>query len=361
MKNTLLISIICGVLLSLIGCEHKSHESEEEKTFTVTSAVRKDTSLQIEYVAQIRSIRHIELMAQERGFLSEIYIDEGQAVKKGQLLFQIMPNLYEAEKQKAQAEVSFAEIEYNNTKSLADSNVVSPNELAMAKAKLDQAKAELALAQVHLDFTKVQAPFDGIIDRFHVREGSLIEEGDLLTNLSDNSEMWVYYNVPEAEYLDYQSSVKNDSDVVVNLILANNKLFPYEGKVETIEADFNNETGNIPFRAVFPNPDRLLRHGETGSVLMKVPFENALLIPQKATFEILDKKYVYTISDEGIVTPTEIKIASELPHLFIVSEGLNESDHILLEGIRLVKADDQIHYRVADPDSVITHLNLYAE
>lgn len=116
----------------------------------------------------------------------------------------------------------------------------------MAKAKLDKAKAELSLAQVHLGFTEIRAPFDGIIDRFHVRLGSLVEEGDLLTNLSDNSKMWVYYNVPESEYLDYKAKADN-SKPKVNLLMANNKTFDYPGVVETIEGEFNNETGNIAF------------------------------------------------------------------------------------------------------------------
>ena len=120
-----------------------------------------------------------------------------------------MPLIYKAEMQKAKAEVDFAEIEYKNTKSLADNNIVSANELAMVKAKLDKANAELALAKVHFDFTEIRAPFDGIIGRFNdVRLGSLVEEGDLLTTLSDNSKMWVYFNVPEAEYLGYAKSKK---------------------------------------------------------------------------------------------------------------------------------------------------------
>src|SRR6185369_12283190 len=112
---------------------------------------------------------------------------------------------------------NFAEIEYQNTKSLADSNVVSKNELALAKAKLDKAKAEQSLAQTHLQFTEIRAPFDGIMDHFYVRLGSLVNEGDLLTTLSDNSKMWVYFNVPEAEYLDYKINTKKDSLVKVNL------------------------------------------------------------------------------------------------------------------------------------------------
>lgn len=351
---------LCSALL-YTSCESEKEHHEEGTTFLVTSPVRMDTTITDSYVSQIHSIRHIELRAQERGYLENIFVDEGQFVKKGQLLFKIMPRLYEAELQSAQAEVSFAEIEYQNTKKLSDSNVVAPNELAMAEAKLAKAKAELALAQVHLDFTEIRAPFDGIIDRFHVREGSLIDEGELLTELSDNSKMWVYYNVPEAEYLDYMMQMKRNDDVAVNLKMANHKLFAHTGKVETIEADFDHATGNIPFRATFPNPDGLLRHGETGNVLMTIPLKDALLIPQKATFEILEKRYVYVIDEHNTVKSREVTIAEELPHLFVVSEGLEENDKILLEGLRLVRENDEIHYEFVQPAAALSDLDLYAE
>lgn len=360
MKRIFMLMGLCALLCNT-SCESKKEEKEEETTFMVTSPVKMDTTITKDYVSQIHSISHIELRAQERGYLQKIFVDEGQTVKKGQLLFQIMPTLYEAELQRAQAEANFAEIEYQNTKRLADSNIVAPNELAMAKAKLDKAKAELSLAKVHLQFTEIRAPFDGIIDRFHVRLGSLVDEGELLTNLSDNSKMWVYYNVPEAEYLDYKSHEKQDSSMKVQLLMANNKLFDYSGVVETIEADFNNETGNIPFRATFPNPNQLLRHGETGNILMSVPLSNALLIPQKATFEVLDKKYVYVVDKDGVLRSREITIAAEMPHIYVVQDGLAEGDKFLLEGLRLVRENEKIHYKFVEPASVISHLDLYAE
>ncbi|WP_116788857.1 efflux RND transporter periplasmic adaptor subunit [Flavobacterium psychrotrophum] len=360
MKRILML-VSLGATLCITSCQSKKEEKEEATKFLVTNPVVKDTTTIKEYVAQIRSISHIELRAQERGYLQKIFIDEGQFVKKGQLLFQIMPNLYQAEQQKAQAEANFAEIEYKNTKRLADSKVVAPNELAMAKAKWDKAKAELALTSVHLQFTEIRAPFDGIIDRFHVRLGSLVDEGELLTELSDNSKMWVYYNVPEAEYLDYKQKVKANDKPSVSLLMANNKIFNHEGIVSTIEADFDNETGNIAFRATFPNQEGLLRHGETGNIEMKVPFKNALLIPQKATFEVLDKKYVYVIDKNNEVKSREITIAAELPHLFIISKGLSTDDKILLEGIRLVKENEKIEYKLEKPEYVLSHLELYAE
>ena len=351
-----------SALLFLASCQSKKEEKEAETKFSVTSPLKKDTLVTREYVAQIRAIQHIELRALERGYLQNIFVDEGQFIKQGQRMFQIMPMIYQAEQQRALAEANFAEIEYQNTKTLADSNVVSKNELALAKAKFDKAKAELSLAQVHLGFTDIRAPFSGIMDRFNVRQGSLVDEGDLLTTLSDNSKMWVYFNVPEAEYLDYKMHARKDSLMKVNLLMANHQRFEYTGVVQAIEADFNNETGNIAFRATFSNPKGLLRHGETGNVQMVVPFINALIIPQKATFEVLEKKYVFVVDKVGTIIQKEIEIAAEMPDLYVIKSGVTANDRILLEGIRKVKDGEKIgEYEYEEPQNVISHLNVYVE
>jgi membrane fusion protein (multidrug efflux system) len=357
----ILLPLSLYTLLCITSCNSEKEEKAEEIRFSVTSPLKKDTMIIRDYVCQIHAIQHIEVRALEKGYLQEIFVDEGQFVKKGQLMFKIMPLIYQAEQQKAQAEANFAEIEYLNTKRLADSNVVSPNELALAKAKFDKAKAELALAQTHLQFTEIKAPFDGIMDHFHVRLGSLVNEGDLLTTLSDNSEMWVYFNVPEAEYLDYKTNSRAENLLKVNLLMANNQLFEYSGEVKTIEADFNNETGNIAFRATFPNPKGLLRHGETGNIQMAIPLKNAVIIPQKATYEVLEKKYVFVVDKDSVVKSREITIGSEMPDLYIIKDGLNENERIILEGIRKVKDNDKIHYEYEDPKKVIPNLKVYVE
>jgi membrane fusion protein (multidrug efflux system) len=360
MKKFLMLGSIISLLYG-VSCESKKHEEREETKFLVTSPLKKDTLIYKKYVCQIHSIQHIEIRALEKGYLQNTFVDEGQFVKKGQRIFQIMPSVYQAEAQKAQAELNAAEIEYQNTKKLADSNIVSKTELALAKARLDKAKAELALAQANLGFTDIRAPFDGIVGKFHVRLGSLLDEGELLTTLSDNSKMWVYFNVPEAEYLDYTSSGSLNNLPKVILQMANNKKFDNPGVIETIEADFNNETGNIAFRATFPNPKRILRHGETGNVLMPHFLKDAMLIPQKATFDILDKKFVFVIDENGIVHSRQITIGEEMPHLYVVTEGLSEKDKILFEGLRKVRDKDKIAYSFIRPESALSQLELYAE
>jgi membrane fusion protein (multidrug efflux system) len=173
--------------------------------------------------------------------------------------------------------------------------------------------------------------------------------------------MWVYFNVPEAEYLDYKTRAQNDGMLKVSLMMANHQAFEYPGVVEAIEADFNNETGNIPFRATFPNPKGLLRHGETGNILVNTAIKNAVLIPQKATFEVLDKKYVFVVDKDNRVKSREITVGAGMEDLFAVTSGLAENEKILLEGIRKVKENDKIAYDFEAPQAVMAKLKVPAE
>jgi len=354
--------LLFSVVIAWGAVHHKAEQHHEElRKYLVTKPWRSNENTTQQYVGQIRSIQHIELRALESGYLHDIYVDEGKSVKKGQRMFRIMPMLNQAEFNKANAEADLAKIEYENTLTLANGNVVSPNELALAKAKYEKAKASRELAKIHLDLTEVRAPFDGIMGRFHVRLGSLVEEGELLTTLADNSKMWVYFNVSEAEYLDYRAHAKDTSETSVELMMANGQLFEYPGKVETIEADFNNETGNIAFRATFPNPKGILRHGETGNVRLTVPLKNALVIPQEATFSVLEKKFVYVIDEKNTIKQREIVIGEEMPHLYVVASGLSESDRILFEGLGKVKQGDKIEVEYLEPKDAIARLDVPAQ
>ncbi len=347
-------------LFGLTSCKEEVHH-KEESVFTVSKPWRQDVEVKQNYVAQIKAIQHIEIRAFEKGYLQNIFVDEGQALKKGDKMFQIMPTLVQAEFGKAKAEFDMAEIEYNNTKNLAQKKVVSLNELALTKAKFDKKQAMLNLAKAHLEFTTITAPFDGLMDRFKVRLGSLVEEGELLTTLSDNSQLWVYFNVSEKDYLNYMAlKKKNEEAAIVKLTLANGQAYEHQGKIETIEADFDNETGNVAFRALFPNPENLLRHGETGNVVLTEVLPNALVIPQKATFEVLDKKYVYVVNSKSAIEQREIEIEKEVPHFFIVKSGITEEDTILLEGLGKVNKGQLIKTKQQDSSQVMKGLELAA-
>ena len=225
-----------------------------------------------------------------------------------------------------------------------------------------KAKAKADLAEAELNFTKVKAPFDGIVDRQLEQLGSLIKEGDILTTLSDNSVMWVYFNVPEKQYLEYMASSKQEKeDQRIELELANQTSSRKPCINVTVEGQFNNETGNIPFRADFPNPDGLLRHGQTGTILIHRTLKNALVIPQRATFELLDKRYVWVVGEDDVAHQTLITIKHELEDIFVIDSGLDVKDKIVLEGVREVEEGGKVEYEFRKPEEALKNQKFHAE
>jgi len=347
--------------------EDESHEAgghHAKHKILVTSPVKKDVTITQAYVCQIHSCRHIDVRALEGGYLQEIKVSEGQQVKQGDTIFHILPTLYQAKLDADKAEAQLAQVEYINTKKLVDQKIVSEQELKIVQAKLSKAEAQVKLAQAELDFANIKAPFDGIINTLEEQQGSLIEEGDILTTLSDNSVMWVYFNVPEKRYLEYQEALsegESNDALKVELILANHKKFPQIGKIGAIEADFDSETGNIPFRADFSNPKALLRHGQTGKVLINRVQADAIVIPQRATYEILAKKYVYVVDDDNVIHQREIVILNEKDDIFLIESGLSQDDKIVLEGVRQVRDGEKVEYDYREPEEVLANLKYHAE
>lgn len=364
-------AFMCAGLLAmtLSSCDHKDeHEhhaaeaEEEESQLVLTKPIIRDTIISRDYVCQIRSCRNIEIRALERGYLEAVSVKEGQHVNEGDIMFSILPRVYNAVVKRAEAEAQVARVEFENTKRLLDSNVVSDKELTMAKAKLDQKLAEVNLSQTHLGFTTIKAPFSGLMDRLRLRNGSLVEVGDLLTTLSDNSEMWIYFNVPEADYLEYASHVQPEEVKRVSLVMANGKIFDQKGRVNVIEGEFNNKTGTIPFRADFPNPKGLLRHGETGSIRMQRTVKNALLVPQKSTFEFGGERFIFTVGKDDVIKQTKLEVADELEDLFVVKSGVTVDDRIIFEGQRQAHDGDKAEdYRFEEPKEAYAHLKLQAQ
>jgi membrane fusion protein (multidrug efflux system) len=324
--------------------EAKAEKADvKQEKIMVGSPQVKDVVITQQYVCQIHARRHIKVRALQTGLVEPIPVKEGQAVKQGEVLFKIVPVLYKAKLDIELAEVKLAELEFNNIKRLSEQKVVSVLELALYEAKLAKTRAKADLAKIELSFTEVRAPFDGLIDRLHEQQGSLVKEGDtVLTTLSDNSVMWVYFNVPEARYLEYMTSRDKEKETRIELVLANGSKFKQTGKISAIEAQFNNDSGTIPFRADFPNPDRLLRHGMAGNVLIHRTLRNATVIPQSAMFEILNKRYVYVVDKEDVAHRREIVVLNELANFFVVDRGVGGDDRIVVEGTGQVQDGEKV-------------------
>jgi RND family efflux transporter MFP subunit len=361
-------SFVCIFLFT--SCTTNKQTNAELELFPVASPLLTDTAYFTEYVADIHSIQNIELRAKVDGYLEAIHVDEGERVTKGQLLFSINSQAFRQELSKAQAtltstlaEAKAAEVELKSATVLAEKSVISQTqvELAQAKyeallAKIEEARAQQANATLELSYTQIRAPFNGIINRIPNRAGSLVETGTLLTTISNNTEVFAYFNLSEKDYLDYMATASTQP-TAITLLLANGATYPHQGKIETIESEFDQSTGNIAFRARFPNPDQILKHGGSGKVQLRKEIKAATLIPQKSTFEIQGNIYVFVVNADGIVELRQVKPTFSLPHVYVIGAGLQPNEQFVYEGIQRLKAGDKIERSTTSPATVSQLMN----
>ncbi|MBT2558366.1 efflux RND transporter periplasmic adaptor subunit [Hymenobacter sp. ISL-91] len=344
---------ICAASLTGCGADTQADTPKKDTLpeILVTALNARDTVLTHAYVADIQAVRNVEIRGRVEGFLEEIYVDEGQTVRRGQPLFRLNDTEYRSRVSQAKAalgsaraDARVAQLEVERVQLLVSKNIISKTELDVARAKLNAAQAAVqqqlsaqAQASLDLSYTLVKAPFDGVINRIPLKKGSVIEDGTLLTSLSDARDIFAYFNVSEAEYLEYVKTRRQDSARATNvatLILADGSTYPVQGKVETVESQFAPNTGSIAFRARFENPKFLLRHGATGKVLLTNTVKDAVLVPQKSVFEVQDKNYVYLLGKGGKVSQQAFEPEARLSDFYVVKSGLQPGDKVVYEGIQ---------------------------
>ena len=352
-----------GILL-LFGCNNQASTDENyaEDTGVYPTVILnpRPISLHRQYVGDIQAVRNVQIYARVKGYLENIHVDEGQEVKKGQLLFQINSEEYQTELATAKAnlqsviaEAKAMEFEVNRTKDLVAKNVVSQSELDVAKARYDALAAKIEAARsaessaaIHLAYTNIRAPFDGVIDRIPYKIGSLINEGTLLTTVSDIKAVNVYFNVSEREYLEFvKSDREGNGEGIVDLYLADGSLFPNKGKIETLEGEFDEGTGSIAFRARFLNAEKMLKHGSSGTVRVTNTIDSSLLVPQKAVFEIQDKSYVFVVDDSSKIKQRSFIPKTRTGLFYVVESGLEPGEKIVYEGTQSLKEGQTIKTR----------------
>jgi membrane fusion protein (multidrug efflux system) len=358
--------------LQLLSCSKNENENNTEiQTLEVSSPVQIDTLIKQEFVADINAVQNVEIRARVQGYLDKIHVDEGKEVKKGQIMFTINNQDYLTDLARAKAvlnqslaELKSEELQLINTKLLVEKNVISKNQLSIAltkveglKAKKEEAASNVRSAELKVEYSQIRAPFDGIVDRLPAKRGSLIDEGTLLTTLSDTREVFAYFNVSEKEYLEFSEAAGNvDKKSTVELMLANGEKYSKLGLVETIEGEFDKNTGSIAFRARFENPKFLLRHGSSGKILLPKKIHKHWLIPQKAVFEIQEKNYVFIKDAEGQVKMKSLIPDIRIPHFYLVKSGFSQSDTLLIEGIQLVKQGDKINSKYVPMNSILNEV-----
>ncbi|GAA4466637.1 efflux RND transporter periplasmic adaptor subunit [Nemorincola caseinilytica] len=332
--------------------------SEKYKAYPVINVIEKDTSLHLQYVADIQARKNVEIHTRVTGILEHIHVDEGDQVHKGQLLFSINDDELQIALSKANAalnsavaDAKVAEVEVERVKMLVNKNIVSATELDLAetklhvaKAKIEEARSEKAAVQKRLSYTRIYSPFDGVIDRLPMKAGSLLFEGSLLTTISDIHSVLAYFNISENEYLQLVRMHGDDSlsSNTVSLVLADGTQYPFKGKIEAAESEINDNTGTIAFRADFPNPNRILRHGASATLVISKPASRVLMVPQKSVLEIQDKNYVYVVDQKNVVKMKSFKPTHRLNDHYIVGDGLSANDKIIYEGIQFLRDGEQI-------------------
>ena len=348
--------MLSGVML-LSSCGQKQAQQQQAAApqLAVMTVEPATAEFESSFPATIKGKTDIAIRPQVTGFITKVHVDEGQHVRKGQVLFTLDQVQFQAAVDQALANlnsarsaVSTAQITEQNKRMLLDKNIISEtewqmaaNQLAQAKAAQAQAEAALVTARKNLAYTTVTAPSDGVVGTIPNREGSLASPSSAqpLTTISDNSQVYAYFAFTEKDLLDFTGEGLSVDAAVkalpeVELQLANGTRYPGKGRVATVSGVIDNTTGAASARALFNNPDGILRSGNTGQIIIPRRSEGAIVIPQKATFEIQDLRYVYTLNDSNITVSTPITVQPYSDgHNFVVTSGLKPGDRIVTEGI----------------------------
>lgn len=363
--NYIIVILLAGMLST--ACEKKEETKKGAGNYPIQKIEPTDRTLASDYSATVTGCQTVEIRPQVDGMLTGIFIHEGDVVHKGQVLFEIDPAQYQATYDIAQANVSSAEAAVSTAQLVLDSNrelfeekVISEfelntahNELAEAEARLSLAKAELDKASINLSYTQVKSPVNGVASMIPYRVGALVGTNisTPLVTVSDDGEVYAYFSMAENQMLDVvrqYGSMKTALDEMpeVEFRMSNGEMYSKKGRIDAVSGTISG--GAIRFRATFPNPERILRDGGSGTVVIPQAYTGCIVIPQGATYEIQDKRFVFKVID-GKAVSTEIKVLPQSNgREFVVTGGLSEGDVIISEGAGLIKEGTEVNSKSSD-------------
>jgi len=381
--QSIYLSLIALILFSSCGNDPKkgAAPAAQVQAYPVVTISEISTSLETDYPATLEGIQNVDIRPKVDGFIEKIYVDEGAAVKKGQLLFKINAPQYEqlvrtanAAISSAEADVNTAQLQVNKTRPLVEKDIISKYDLDAAeltlqsrKAALARTKAELVNAKVNLGYTSITSPVDGVIGSIPFKTGSLVSgtSAQPLTTVSNISKVYAYFSMNEKQLLDFsrnykgkdlQAQIKNIPPV--SLVLSDGSAYAENGVVGSINGLINTNTGSVSLRATFSNPSMLLRSGASASVRIPQHLENAILIPQKSTIDLQGKKFVYVVDSKGMIKNTEVEIMELAKgNFYVVTKGLKAGDKIVLEGFQSLKDGMEIKPDEKNADSVYSEIS----
>jgi len=375
----LLFLVISGTIVLLNACNSSSGTmvmSQQVQTLPVLAVSQLPVTTYQEFSASLEGARDIEIRPQVDGTLDKIYVDEGAYVKKGQPLFRINERIYREQYNNAKASLSAAkanlvnaQISISKLTPLVQNNVISDVQLKTAKASYDvaaaqvsQAEAMVRNAQINLGYTVIKAPADGFVGRIPFKTGSLVGVSlpEALTVLSETKDIHAYFSMSENDFLQFRNQFEGNTIAEklkrmppVELVLADNSVYPQKGVVQTVSGQFNNTMGAISFRASFSNTGGLLRSGNTGKIRIPRSVSDALVIPQEATFELQDKVFVFILNDSNKVASVPVTINGKSGTYYLVDKGIKPGEKIVYSGLDRLKDGTVINPQTISMDSLL--------
>lgn len=365
--KTLNYRLVSLFILSIwiYSCKQEPQQSQQQAQalpFAVTEIPQKDITSYVTYPTTIEGTINSEVRAKVSGYIQKVLVDEGQKVKKGQALFKLETQSLSQDAEAAKASVNVAQVEVEKLKPLVDKNIISPMQLETAKANLAQAKSNYNSILANIGYATVTSPVDGYIGAIPYREGSLVSATSArpLTTVASIENVYAFFSMNETEYLNFlqQTEGKTLQDKInnfpkVGLLLANGQAYDQKGTIETVTGQIDANTGTVSFRATFSNPNLLLTNGNSGTIEIPKNYENAVVVPQSATFEQQGQTFVYKVDESNTAVATLITIADKSNELYVVGSGIKAGDLIVVKGIGKLRNRTPIQPQKMAFDSIV--------
>jgi len=339
---------MASISLVVISCNNNdkaqatSAQQQQVLPFPVTQLQTKTVTGYTDYPATIEGKVNSDVRAKTSGYIEKVYVDEGQKVHKGQVLFKLETQSLSQDAGAAKASVNVAQVEVNKLIPLVEKNIISPVQLETAKANLAQAKANYSSVTANIGYATIKSPIDGYVGAINFREGTLISPSDAtpLTTVSQIDEVYAFFSFNEAQYINHlqRSEGQNKAERIKNspdltLILANGKEYSEKGRIQTSTGQINQSTGTIQIRAAFDNPNEILTNGNSGKIRFPITYKDAIVVPQSATFEQQGNIMIFKLTQDNKVATSVLKIKGTIDNLYVVESGLTTNDKIIVSGV----------------------------
>jgi len=356
-KLRILTGLLSGIMMisafTLVSCKGKNGQKSSTGTvkYKVETVRRADATVYSLFPVQIQSENAIDIYPRATGYIQKIYVQEGDIVSKGSPILKIEDADYLQAVNSTKAEFDNARLEVTKLMPLVEKGIISPLQLETAQSNAKATEAAYENAKINWGYTLIKSPVSGVIGRISLREGSLLTAGisTPITSVASNGDVFAYFSFDEKFLLQFSDSTaggtlqqKVAKLPPVELALADGQIYGQKGRIELGSSLIDPNTGSLQMKGVFPNPNAVLRSGSTGTIRIPTFYKNSIIIPQKATYDIQDKKMIFTVDSANIVHATNISVSNNTSDNFIIASGLNAGDKIVVDGIGKIKDGDKI-------------------